>query len=166
MGFRLQTLLRLPDIKASDRKTSLLQFITSRALVSRPSLAILPQQLNSVKGAAAVPFSSVSNLIRELQAGMEVIKEELIQLHKDPEAAGGAEVIRQFVSLHECECAGLTSLETDCMAQLRDLCETYFGETFDIKEPTRTLVVLRDFLGTFGKALSAVRGADANDRMK
>ena len=138
-----------------------MQFVVSRALAVRPSLASLPQQLNSVKGAASVPFSSVSSLVRELQAGMETIKEELVQLRRqDPDAAaGGTEVIRQFVSLHEAECASLSGLEADCATELRDLCVSFFGEVFDVKEPTRTLSVLRDFLTAFSKAVAAVRVA-------
>lgn len=53
-GFRLDTLLRLPDIKASDRKTSLLQFVISKHLPAVPGLATMGTQLAIVKAAANI----------------------------------------------------------------------------------------------------------------
>ena len=54
-GFRLDALLRLPDVKASDRRTSLLQYVVARALPASPAtLPRLPEQLASVRSGAGV----------------------------------------------------------------------------------------------------------------
>lgn len=53
-GFKLDALLRLADVKAADRRTSLLQFLLQQALPARPSLATLPAQLATVLKAANV----------------------------------------------------------------------------------------------------------------
>ncbi len=52
-GFKLDTLLRLADVKGTDKKTSLLAFVT-RALLQRGAsdVGALPSQLASVRPAA------------------------------------------------------------------------------------------------------------------
>ena len=61
-GFKLTALLRLPDIKAADRKTSLLRYVVERGLASRPSLATLPTQLAQVKAAASIQVGAGSGV--------------------------------------------------------------------------------------------------------
>lgn len=130
----------------------MLQFIVDRAVMVRPSITALPRLLSGVKGAAGIQFGAVSALVRELQAGLEMVKEELAMdreekreeveqngqqgeafPHLMPHQAPLPPHISEFVALHEAECAALGSIESECMAALRGLCEGYFGDTFDAK---------------------------------
>ena len=51
-GFKLDTLLKLADVKGTDRKTSLLHFVLEQLLKDSSAMLTLPQQLGSVKPAA------------------------------------------------------------------------------------------------------------------
>ena len=134
-------------------------------------------------------FTAVSALVRELQGGMDMVKEELLQLQEvergglgqqrpssevgaaAASAAEGSEepfVVRvgAFVAQHASECAGLPAVEAGCVAVLRRLCESYFGETFDGRDPTRTLVIVKEFLEAFAKAVAAIQGATGKEQKK
>lgn len=51
-GFKLDTLLKLADVKGVDRKTSLLHFVLDQLLKESATLASLSAQLKSVRPAA------------------------------------------------------------------------------------------------------------------
>jgi Formin Homology 2 Domain len=52
-GFKLDTLLRLADVKGTDRRTSLLAFVTAALLArGQGDVGSLPQQLSSIRAAA------------------------------------------------------------------------------------------------------------------
>jgi len=56
-GFKLDTLLKLADVKGTDRKTSLLHFVLDQLLKDSPAMHSLPHQLVSVKPAANLQVS-------------------------------------------------------------------------------------------------------------
>lgn len=64
-GFKLDTLLKLADVKGVDRKTSLLHFVLDQLLKDSDSLASLSSQLKSVRPAAnlQVPSPSTQNFL-------------------------------------------------------------------------------------------------------
>lgn len=64
LGFKLDTLLRLADVKATDKKTSLLAFVT-RALLTRggSSVGSLPRQLAAVPPAAVLQVRGTPSCI-------------------------------------------------------------------------------------------------------
>ena len=57
VGFKLDTLLKLADVKGTDRKTSLLHFVLDQLLKDSPGMRSLPNQLASVKAAANLQVS-------------------------------------------------------------------------------------------------------------
>ena len=128
-------------------------------------------------------FTAVSALVRELQGGMDMVKEELFQLQEGERerlgqppsevgaAAASAEepfVVRvgAFVAQYAAECAGLPAVEAGCVAVLRHLCEGYFGEAFDGRDPTRTLVIVKEFLEAFAKTVVAIQGATGKEQKR
>ena len=56
-GFKLDTLLKLADVKGVDRKTSLLHFVLDQLLKESATLASLCTQLKSVRPAANLQVS-------------------------------------------------------------------------------------------------------------
>ncbi|GAX76894.1 hypothetical protein CEUSTIGMA_g4340.t1 [Chlamydomonas eustigma] len=182
-AFKLSTLLRLPDIKAIDRKTSLLHFITQKALALKPSLAVLPKALSSVKTAAGIQFHAITSLRSELQAGFDMIQEEvqvvmqevesLAQplLHQSEESSSSGDVelravlaaakqyylqsVNTFTLTTRFECITLKDLEDECLASLKDLSESYFGEVFDARDPMKMLTIVKDFLEAMKKTMSS-----------
>lgn len=53
-GFKLDTLLKLADVKGTDRRTSLLHFVVRQLIASQPSVEQLSQQLAASKQAADI----------------------------------------------------------------------------------------------------------------
>ncbi len=53
-GFRLETLLRLTDVKAVDRKTSLLHFVVKELKKTSPEVEFLGKELSLVIKASAL----------------------------------------------------------------------------------------------------------------
>lgn len=51
-GFKLDTLLKLADVKGTDRRTSLLHFVLLQLMKENQGLKSLPQQLGQSKAAA------------------------------------------------------------------------------------------------------------------
>ena len=157
-----------------------------------PLLPLQFTHLHTVQPAPLLPlqFTAVSALVRELQGGMDMVKEELLQLQEGERerlgqppsevgaaaasvegAASSAEepfVVRvgAFVAQYASECAGLLDVEAGCIAVLRRLCEGYFGEAFDGRDPTRTLVIVKEFLEAFAKAVAAIQGAAGKEPKK
>lgn len=56
-GFKLDTLLKLADVKGTDRKTSLLHFVLDQLLKESSAMHSLPHQLADVKAAANLQAS-------------------------------------------------------------------------------------------------------------
>ena len=57
-GFKLDTLLKLADVKGTDRKTSLLHFVLEQLLKEIPSMKSLHHQLSTVKPASNIQGGS------------------------------------------------------------------------------------------------------------
>ena len=60
-GFKLDTLLKLADVKGTDRKTSLLHFVLDQLLKDSPAMLTLPHQLASVKPAANLQVCHITS---------------------------------------------------------------------------------------------------------
>lgn len=56
-GFKLDTLLKLADVKGTDRKTSFLHFVLDQLLKESSAMHSLPHQLSDVKAAANLQVS-------------------------------------------------------------------------------------------------------------
>ena len=61
-GFKLDTLLKLADVKGTDRKTSLLHFVLDQLLKDSPGMRSLPHQLANVKAAANLQVGIIVHL--------------------------------------------------------------------------------------------------------
>lgn len=74
-GFKIDFLLKLHDVKATDRKTSLLQFCIEQAMDKSPTLQTMAAELSHVKPAARLQITAVSTMMAELQTGLNQCKE-------------------------------------------------------------------------------------------
>ena len=64
-GFKLDTLLKLADVKGTDRKTSLLHFVLEQLLKEDARLRKLPQELGTVKPASNIQVSTRSGCVAD-----------------------------------------------------------------------------------------------------
>jgi hypothetical protein len=126
-------------------------------LCRRPSVAGLVEELSEIKAAAEIQVSSISALVKELQAGMDRLVCELsLCSGSNQEEEGEGEdafvaVVSRFVKDNQDECSSLTSCELECTQQLKEL-NDYFDEKFEPSQPNRVLVTLRDFLASLSRA--------------
>ena len=69
-GFKLDTLLKLADVKGTDRKTSLLHFVLDQLLKESSAMLFLPRQLSDVKAAANLQASCKHTIPLYLKSGV------------------------------------------------------------------------------------------------
>eukprot|EP00854_Cymbomonas_tetramitiformis_P013840 gene13840-16355_t len=69
-GFKLDTLLTLADMKGTDRKTSLLQFVVQQLLNENKAIKFLSKELEHVKPASSISLEQIKSNIVELEHGL------------------------------------------------------------------------------------------------
>lgn len=77
-GFKLSLLLKLENIKATDRKTSLLQFCIQQAADQVEGILELPETMAPVKRAARLQVTAVDTLLAELRTGISEAKQQVV----------------------------------------------------------------------------------------
>jgi hypothetical protein len=90
-GFKISLLLKLEDIKATDRKTTLLQFCIQQAEDKSPSVLRLADELGCVKQAARLQVTAVDTLLGELGAGIKQAQGQVVKAcegHAERSGAG------------------------------------------------------------------------------
>ncbi|CAL8462809.1 g2342 [Coccomyxa elongata] len=174
-GFKLDTLLKLADVKGVDRKTSLLHFVLDQLLKESATLASLSAQLKSVRPAANLQVSAVKAHIAEAKQGLRKVETEIMvatgvetaQLNAAPgsgtgSAAADAAAHEHFGQLmsafHESAAANIADAESydaETMAAMKRVTE-YFGEDWDANDPSRVLRIVRDFMNLFDKSMAEI----------
>ncbi|KAK9825141.1 hypothetical protein WJX81_003866 [Elliptochloris bilobata] len=163
-GFRLDTLLKLADVKGTDRRTSLLHFVLAQLVAAEGTgVAALAAQLAAVRPAANLQVSAVRTQMAELRASLASVNGEILiatgvrpgsagsgsrAVHEDFGAAVGAFYTTAVDAFRQAE-----AHEEGAYASLKEI-TAYFGEAFDETDPQRVLRIVRDFLGLYEKALS------------
>lgn len=86
-GFKLDTLLKLSDVKGVDRKTSLLQFVVQQVQAEDPGVCKLAEHMPHVRPAATMQLSAVSAMVGEIRLGLRKVSREGEAAKKDAEVA-------------------------------------------------------------------------------
>lgn len=187
-GFKLDTLLKLSDVKAVDRKTSLLQFVVTQLMAQDPSIADMAAKMDSVRPAATMQLSAVSAMVGELRVGLKLVQREAASARAAAERGADAvqpgadgqgsvecedELLAAAVRFadamerfHESAAAEFASnVEAAEKATLADLHSTteYFGEGFVPADPTRVVRIVRDFVILFERALAEIAAKEAKE---
>ncbi|XP_059305075.1 formin-like protein 1 [Lycium ferocissimum] len=173
-AFKLDTLLKLVDVKGADGKTTLLHFVVQEIIRSegaRLSGGDQDQQQDDAK-CRKLGLQVVSNLSSELinvkkAAAMdsEVLRSEALKLSKgigniaevvrSIEAVGlndhnierFSESMRRFMKMSEEEIIRLQALESVAMSLVKEITEYFHGNSArEEAHPFRIFMVVRDFL--------------------
>lgn len=166
-GFRLDTLLKLADVKGSDKKTSLLQFVVREVLARCPTITELPRQLQKVQQAAKIQVDSLSGIMCELETNLLLVDEEIQMLREEDTNWGSAspqcedladgtcshDALKEFATQSRVVVEELAGKLAVCMDELREL-SNFFGEPQAAREPTHILTVVASFLPMLAKALA------------
>ncbi|CAL5223204.1 g5679 [Coccomyxa viridis] len=158
-GFKLDTLLKLADVKGTDRKTSLLHFVLEQLLKEEnASVGTLSAQLKSIHPAANLQVSAIKQGIAELRAGLKKAESEISMAADLVGADEGAALMAQFANMmaafHTSAVAAVARTEeheASVYGSMKSV-TAYFGEDWDANDPSRVLRVIRDFMNLFNKA--------------
>ncbi|MQL95076.1 hypothetical protein Taro_027744 [Colocasia esculenta] len=173
-AFKLDTLLKLVDVKGIDGKTTLLHFVVQEIIRSEgassecvsesdPSIlnkggeeefrkqglkmvAGLGKELSNVKKAAGMDSDVLSSYVSKLEAGLEKIK-LVLQLGRTSSQGNFFETMKVFLKEAEEEITRIKAEEKRVLALVKGITEYFHGDTSkEEAHPFRIFMVVRDFL--------------------
>lgn len=171
-AFKLDTLLKLADVKGADGKTTLLHFVVQEIIRSEGSgsdptpeglsnktkeeefrkqglkvVAGLSNELGNVKKAASMDFDVLSSYVKKLEMGLEKIK-SVLQLGRS--CSGGKrffDTMRVFLREAEDEIDRVKAEEKKTLCLVKEITEYFHGDAAkEEAHPLRIFMVVRDFL--------------------
>ena len=168
-GFKLDTLLKLSDIKAVDKKTSLLQFVIEQLRKQDPTIDRLVDAMPNVKPASTIQMSAVSSMVGEIRLGLREIHDEIRTAKENIETHNGAEKfiesMEDFYATAMNRFAALEKSEQQAMVELEESTK-YYGEDFVKMDPVKTLRTIEEFLVLFRKCLDVVHQREKSSDSK
>jgi len=188
-AFKLDTLLKLVDIKGTDGKTTLLHFVVQEILRSEgmgthSAAQTLPDQLSSskkeeefrkqglkivsglsrelasIKSAAGMDSDVLSSYVSKLEMGLEKVR-AVLQYEKPDMQGAFFESMKKFLKEAEQEIAGVKAHEREALAHVREVTEYFHGDTAkEEAHPFRIFLVVRDFLSILDNVCKEVGRID------
>lgn len=180
-AFKLDTLLKLADVKGADGKTTLLHFVVqeiikaegTRLSASSPSppstlneearckklglqlVSNLGSELNSVKKSATMDSDVLSSDVRKLSQGIERIKEilnSIVSVGIPKDNNKFAESMNKFIEKAEEEIIRIQAQESVASSLVKEITEYFHGNSAkEEAHPFRIFLVVRDFLSVLDR---------------
>lgn len=171
-AFKLDTLLKLVDIKGTDGKTTLLHFVvqeiirsegagTNGNLEHKPQsntkeddfkkqglqvVAGLGRDLNNVKKAAGMDSDVLSSYVSKLEMGLEKVR-SVIQYEKPDMQGKFFSSMKLFLVEAEDEIGRIKAYERKALSLVKEVTEYFHGDTAkEEAHPLRIFMIVRDFL--------------------
>lgn len=174
-AFKLDTLLKLVDIKGTDGKTTLLHFVVQEIIRSEGAggdstnengqmnsktkeddfkkqglqvVAGLSRDLGNVKKAAGMDSDVLSSYVSKLEMGLEKVR--LALQYEKPEMQGKFfNSMKQFLKEAEEEIISIKADERKALFLVKEVTEYFHGDTAkEGAHPFRIFMIVRDFLAT------------------
>jgi hypothetical protein len=178
-AFKLDTLLKLADVKGTDGKTTLLHFVVQEIIRSEDAksekesamissskddrkhglkvVSGLSSELGNVKKAATMDFDVLHGYVNKLETGLEKIK-SILQLEK--KCTQGQRFfmsMQDFLKEAEREIERVRGEERRALGRVKDITEYFHGDTAkEEAHPLRIFMVVRDFLSTLDQVCREV----------
>jgi hypothetical protein len=174
MAFKLDTLLKLADVKGTDGKTTLLHFVVQEMIRSQkppartaeaPDIVTgLAAELTNVRKTATVDLDVLTTSVSSLSQGLSRIKTLVGTDGLAGDERAGAQCfvafMVPFVAQAEEVIRELEDGERRVLAHVRDITEYYHGDVGrEEASPLRIFVIVRDFLAMLERVCKEVRGA-------
>ena len=168
-GFKIQSLLKLKDIKGKDRKTSLLYFIVKELVKTNDKVRFFTAEIEKVNAAEKFQKDYASVTLQQLSSQQAKLKEEI--LHSSVVLDDTSDLNDRFrdvmVPFAEDSEETLTLLRTildDTVAGLNKM-RDFLGED-EGTEPTETFRTLKDFMLIYDSVLGDIRKAEEKEEQK
>ncbi|KAL0416324.1 UNVERIFIED_CONTAM: Formin-like protein 20 [Sesamum latifolium] len=152
LGFKLDSLLKLTDTRASNNKMTLMHYLCKVLAAKTPALLDFHQDLLSLETASKIQLKSLAEEMQAIIKGLEKVKQELAASENDgPVSDTFRKTLKEFVVVAETEVAYVTSLYS-IAGRNADALALYFGEDparCPFEQVTATLL---NFVRLFRKA--------------
>lgn len=185
-SFKLETLLKLIDIKGTDRKTTLLHFVVQEIIRSEglgsdtkddnlPNIsninfkeeefkkqglqvvAGLSRELGNVKKAAGMDSDVLSGYVSKLEAGL-VKARSILQYEKKGAEGNFFESMKVFLKDAEDGIVRIKAEERKALSMVKEVTEYFHGDAAkEEAHPLRIFVIVRDFLSILDSVCKDVR---------
>ncbi|KAJ9565159.1 hypothetical protein OSB04_001125 [Centaurea solstitialis] len=177
-AFKLDTLLKLIDIKGADGKTTLLHFVVNEIVriegarltdnpTAKPGLQVvsgLSSDLSNVKKAASLDSEVLNGDVMRLSNGIVDVAEVVRLVDDGSKKTGFSESMNGFLKRAETEVIEVRERERISVSKVKEITEYFHGNSAkEEAHPLRIFMVVRDFLSVLDKVCKEVGGV--NDRM-
>ncbi|KAE8663438.1 Formin-like protein 17 [Hibiscus syriacus] len=113
VGFRLDSLLKLTDTRARNKKMTLMHYLCKVLSQKLPELIDFPKDLATLESATKVQLKCLADEMQAISKGLEKVIQELAASEKDgPVSATFCKTVKEFLSFAEGEVKSLTALHT------------------------------------------------------
>lgn len=183
-SFKLDTLLKLVDIKGTDGKTTLLHFVVQEIIKSEGAVvdstnenakkmpikpkeddfrkqglqmvAGLGRDLGNVKKAAGMDLDVLSGYVSKLEMGLEKVK--LVLQYEKPDMQGKFfSSMKIFLKEAEEEILRIKADERKALYMVKEVTEYFHGDTAkEEAHPFRIFTIVRDFLSVLDQVCKEV----------
>ncbi|XP_065876799.1 formin-like protein 1 [Euphorbia lathyris] len=183
-AFKLDTLLKLVDVKGTDGKTTLLHFVVQEIIRTEGArltgsnhaqnssddikcrklglevVSGLSSELANVKKAAAMDSDVLSNDVSKLSKGIENINEvvRLIEsIGLDDTSHKFSDAMKRFMRTAEEDIIRIQAHESVALSLVKEITEYFHGNSSkEEAHPFRIFMVVRDFLGVLNRVCKEV----------
>ncbi|RLN42756.1 hypothetical protein C2845_PM01G45440 [Panicum miliaceum] len=172
-AFKLDTLLKLADVKGTDGKTTLLHFVVQEIVRSEDAksekapesqsrnivkdeqfhkqglkvVSGLSTELGNVKKAASMDFDVLHGYVSKLEAGLGKIKSVLLLEKQCNQGQNFFATMHDFLKEAEMEIEQVRSEEKRALGRVKEITEYFHGDAAkEEAHPLRIFMVVRDFL--------------------
>ncbi|PHU24048.1 Formin-like protein 6 [Capsicum chinense] len=152
VGFKLDSLLKLTDTRATNNKMTLMHYLCKVLASKSPSLLDFHVDLVSLEAASKIQLKSLAEEMQAIIKGLEKVKKELEASETDgPVSEIFRKTLKEFVGVAEAEVGSVKDLYS-VAGRNADALALYFGE-----DPARcpfeqVTVTLLNFVRLFRKA--------------
>ncbi|XP_042417838.1 formin-like protein 20 [Zingiber officinale] len=152
IGFRLDSLLKLTDTRATNNKMTLMHYLCKVIASRSPSLLDFHEHLSSLEAASKIQLKSLAEEMQAIVKGLEKVELELNASENDgPVSEIFRKTLKEFIVVAGAEVQSLTTLYT-AAGRNADALALYFGE-----DPARcpfeqVIATLSNFVLLFRKA--------------